>query len=290
MLRRYVFGSTLATLALLAARPVSADAIQFTGNVENDFALTPGRGVVRVVDFATPDGSTDPGDVAQADWITAQGRTTGWNIKDLRLAYDNRTDTLQVGVSFFGIAGDADGNGDPGGADPRTSASGGIDLPNLGGRESISVGFDLRNRGVTDVIAGVPGDKSKAGPGIDGFTVASSTNSSRNANLAFSYGQTLTQHLGGLAFDPSAAHPDFEFTIANFSQLPNFDPTQGFSIRAFAGTPDDVVAGEDQVPWTRINFPRVDAQVPEPATLLAWTVLIGGVAWRRRGLRRRNPA
>src|SRR3982751_4539842 len=31
MLRRYVFGPTLATLALLAARPVSADAIQFTG-------------------------------------------------------------------------------------------------------------------------------------------------------------------------------------------------------------------------------------------------------------------
>jgi len=284
MLRRYVFGPTLATLALLAARPVSADAIQFTGNVERDFALTPGNGVVQVVDFKRPDGSSSPLDVAQQPWLNG---VSGWNIKDLRLAYDNRTDTLMVGVNFFGIAGDADGNGDPGGADPRTSASGGIDLPNLGGRESISVGFDLRNRGIPDIVAGVPGDKAKAGTGIDGFTVASYNNS--NAGLAFSYGNTLTQHMGALAFDPSAEHPHFEFTIANFSKLPGFDPEEGFSVRVFAGTPDDVVAGEDQIPLTRVVFPQLEPQVPEPATLLTWLVLSGGAAYRMRG-RRRNPS
>jgi hypothetical protein len=296
MLRRYVFGPTLATLALLAARPVSADAIQFTGNVERDFALSPGNGVVRVADFprdgvASKDANavSNPMDVAQASWMSQQGATSGWNIKDLRLAYDSHSDTLFVGVNFFGTAGDADGNGDPGGADPRTSAAGGIDLPNLGGRESISVGFDLRNRGVPDVVAGVPSDKSKAGPGIDGFTVASYN--SNNAGLASSYGNTLTNHLGGLAFDPDAAHPHFEFTVANFSKMPGLDPTQGFGVKVFAGTPDDVVAGEDQIPLTHVDFPKVDTQVPEPATLLSWTILSGGAAWRLRNRRQgRRPA
>jgi hypothetical protein len=284
MLRRYVFGPTLTTLALLAARPVSADAIQLTGNVERDFALSPGNGVVQVVDFARPDGSSNPADVAQATWMDAEGRANGWNIKDLRLAYDDKSDTLYVGVNFFGTAGDADGNGNPGAADPRTSAAGGIDLANLGGRESISVGFDLRNRGVPDVVAGVPSDKTKAGPGIDGFTVASYN--SNNAGLASSYGSTLTRHLGGLAFDPDNTHPHFEFTIAHFKELPGLDPTQGFGVKVFAGTPDDVVAGEDQIPLTHVAFPKVDTQVPEPATLLSWTILSGGAAWRLRGRRR----
>ena len=277
MLRGNIFGPTLATLALLAAGSASADAIQFTGNVEHDFQ---GSGVVQIVDFG---GSSL--DVAQTPSVTG---ITGWNIQDLRLAYDNQSDTLHVGVNFFSIAGDADGNGDPGGADPATSAAGGIDLPHLGGRESISVGFDLQNRRVTDVVAGVPGDKTKAGTGIDGFTVAAFTNNTNgNSNLAFSYGQTLTQHLGGLAFDPSAERPDFEFTIANFSQLPGFDAAQGFNVRAFAGTPDDIVAGEDQIPWEHVSFPTVDAQVPEPATLLAWTVLMGA-SWRLRRCRRQS--
>jgi hypothetical protein len=294
MLRRYVFGPTLATLALLAARPVSADAIQFTGNVERDFAISPGNGVVPVVDNPNPapGGPSDPKDVAQAPWMTQQGWTSGWNIKDLRLAYDDRSDTLFVGVNFFGIAGDADGNGNAGGADPRTSAAGGIDLPHLGGRESISVGLDLRNRSVPgvrsfDVVAGIPGDKTRAGPGINGFTVASYNNS--NAGLAFSYGQTLTNHVGALAFDPDAEHPHFEFTVANFSKLNGFDPEEGFNIGVFAGTPDDVVAGEDQIPLTHITFPKDDSpQVPEPATLLSWTVLSGAAAWRLRS--RRRPA
>ena len=50
-----------------------------------------------------------------------------------------RADTLFVGVNTFGIAGDADGNGDPGGADPLTTASGGIDLPHMGADKSIAV-------------------------------------------------------------------------------------------------------------------------------------------------------
>jgi hypothetical protein len=289
MLRRYVFGPTLATLALLAARPVSADPIPLTGNVERDFALTPGNGVVQVVDFPRSDGTSNPMDVAQTDWMTAEGKTTGWNIKDLRLAYDTKSDTLFVGVNFFGTAGDADGNGNPSGADARTSAAGGIDLPNLGGRESISVGFDLRNRGVPDIIAGVPGDKAKAGPGIDGFTVAAYN--SNNAGLGFSYGNTLTNHLGQLAYDPDAAHPHFEFTVTNFSKLPGLDTAQGFGVRVFAGTPDDVVAGEDQIPLTHVAFPKVETQVPEPATLLSWAILSGGAGWRLRSRRQgRRPS
>ena len=79
--------------------PAFADVINFTGDVENDFALT-NQSVIRVLDF---NGQT--GDVAQAQWMTDQGKTNGWNIKDLRLSYDKPSDTMFVGGNFFGVAG-----------------------------------------------------------------------------------------------------------------------------------------------------------------------------------------
>jgi hypothetical protein len=274
-------------LALIGARVTSAAQIQFTGNVEADFPQSAGIGIVTDNPIPNPSGSgtiSNPNDVAQASWMTQAGWTSGWNIKDIRVHYDQATDTLAVGVNFFGIAGDADGNGDPGTAAPQTTAAGGIDEAHLGFDptqaahigESITVGIDINGDHKPDIIAGVPADKSQNGPGIDGFTVNQYAPSS--AGLAYNYGTPLNSNNGGLAFDPSAAHPDFEFTITNFTHLPGFSPAlyalNGIGITAFAGTPFDVVAGEDSVPMTGFS-PQA---IPEPASLIAWSAVLGAAA------------
>src|SRR5262245_1526661 len=145
MLRRSALKWSWALAALVAAGPATAAQIKFTGDSEKDFpAGQPGIGVA--VDNPIKNTSvSDWRDVSQADWITDQNQVTGWNIEDLRLHYDAQSDNLYVGVNFFGVAGDADGNGMPGGTDPRTLQARGIDVPHLGGRESIAVAFDLNN-------------------------------------------------------------------------------------------------------------------------------------------------
>jgi hypothetical protein len=292
MVRRNVLGWSLAALALVGAGSASASQVQFTGNVAKDFPEGQ-RGIGVIVDNPDPvTGQSNPNDVAQAAWITQAGHITGWNMKDLRMHYDAATDTLAVGINFFGIAGDADGNGIQGVADPRTIAAGGVEVPHLGGRESITVGIALNGDKTPDIVAGVPADKTKAGPGIDGFTVAKYDPVAGLNGIEYGYGATLKDQLGGLAFDPSAAHPGFEFLIKNVSKIPGFQVpnmkdgflwSPGFSIEAFAGSPDDVVAGEDFIPMTRIS----PEAIPEPATLLAWSVVAAGAAWRVR--RRRAP-
>jgi len=277
------------TIGLVGAGAASARAerisppMTFTGNVEADFPTTPG-GPVTVIP------GNGLGSVAQADWITKQGWINGWNMKDLRFAYDRANDTLNVGINFYGIAGDADGNGDPGGADPRTVASGGVDTAHLGGRKSISVAFagDAPNThalGSPVIIAGVPANKDQAGPGIDGFTVANYK--ATNQGIEYNYGPARPENLGALAFDPSKAHPGFEFTVKDFSKIPGLDPKTGFWVQAFAGSPDDIVAGEDSIGWVRL--PKFAEQtVPEPTTLVAWSLLAGGAAWGIRRSRRRD--
>lgn len=271
---------TLAGLAVLALapRPAAADAMRLTGNVENDFPLTPGSGVVVIVDNPDANGQSSPGDVAQDPGLPG---ITGWNIKDLRLAYDATSDKMFVGLNFFGIAGDADGDGDPG------RASQGVDLPDLGGLESIVVAIDTNLDGTPDLIAGVPAGKPAGKAGTAAFDVASYKASSMG--LGFSFGQSLTEHAGELAFSPSAEHPDFEFTIGNFIDLPGLDPKEGFIVSAFAGTSSDIVAGEDYIFKTRVSFPSPqEPVVPEPAALLGWGLVAGAaVAWRIRRRRGR---
>ncbi len=264
------FLAVLAAAFPASAGPISANS---TGDVEKDFPSNQ-PGITTLINPQFPSTNAE-------QYILSHHMSTGWSIKDIRLYYDKSTDTMEVGVNFFGVAGDADSNGNPGTVSSQTAAAGGIDLPHLGGRESITIGFDFTNSGKPTVLAGVPGDKSQAGPGIDGFTIATYANN--GMGFANSYGTYLPGHMGGLVFDPSPQHPDFEFLITNFSKLPGYNPTTGFGLMAFAGSPDDMVEEEGVV------FPRVDAgQIPEPATLLAWSIVAGGAAIRLRRRRSRS--
>jgi hypothetical protein len=251
-----------------------------TGNVATDMPQTPGNGV-----YVVP--GTSPTGVGQAQWMTQAGYITGWNIKDLRFAYNSTTDTLSVGVNTYSIAGNADGNGTPGSPDPRMIAAGGVDPAHIGGRGSITVAFapsapgNVSQVGTPAIVAGVPANKSSAGTGLDGFTV--STYKPSGEGIQYNYGMSLAANTGALAFDPSAAHPGFEFTVKNFSKIPGLDPKTGFWIQAFAGSPDDVIAGEDSIGWVHIPALAAQQQVPEPTTFAGWSLLIGCAAW---GLRR----
>ena len=289
MARRVLSIWTLAVLACFGVRSASADGLPtFTGNVANDFPIAPNNGVTEIVDHPMANGLSDPNHVAQSPWITQQGWTTGFEMKDMRLMYDPKTDTLAVGLNYVGIAGNGSGNGNPMMTDPRVTAAGGVDPPHLGGDKSISVVIDPTNSGTPAIVAGVPADKTHAGPGIDGFTVAKYQDTGNG--WGYSYGKALPQFTGQLAFDPSSAHPGIEFTITNFSKIPGLNLSKGFGIGSFSGSQFLIVAGKDIMPLTHVVLPTSAAEIvtPEPATLLSWSLGLGAAGLLARRRRRRD--
>jgi hypothetical protein len=271
-------------LVLFGACGAQAGPITFTGLVANDFNPTDPN--VRVTPV-----SSNPTNIGEAQFIVDNHWISGWSVKDIRSSYDFQTDTLYVGINTFtnskgvvAIVGDADGNGDPGAASHQMIQAGGIDDPHLGGPKSVAIAFAPDGAhgpvspGTPVLIAGVPADKSTAAPGtLDNFTVAHYRNVP--LGLAQNFGQLITNNPGTLAFDPSSAHPGFEFTINHFSQISGLDPSRGFWISAYAGAPDDVVAGEAGLPLTRIAAFAAEG-IPEPATVLSWSLVALAVCAR----------
>jgi hypothetical protein len=315
MVRHSDYRWTVAVLALTWAGTVAADPMKpepmrsasgtavsplfQSGDVEKDFkASSPSVTVV-------PGQSLDA--VAQPKWMTDAGLTNGYVMKDIRLSYDKNSDTLAVGVNFWGIAGNTDGSPD-GKANPRTIAMGGSNPPHIGGDKSISVAFaPVTPSGAAAeplVVAGVPAIKMGSPIGsLDGFNVAAYQNSP--GGLGRSYGATLANNLGSLAYDPSSVHPDFEFTIKNFSKIPGLDAlSKGFYIQGYAGTGSTTVVGKSAIFNTLVGAPLQQPQdlkfqpgitppapheiitpkvtTPEPTTFLAWGLIAGGAAWRVR--------
>src|SRR5262249_5076412 len=134
-----------------------------TGDVEKDFPA--GSDSVTVIPGQAL------GAVAQPQWMTDEGRINGYVMKDIRLSYDKQTDTLAVGVNFWGVAGNTDGSPD-GTVDPRTLAAGGSNPPHIGGDKSITVALTpVTSAGTAAsplVVAGVPAIKDGGPSGLDG--------------------------------------------------------------------------------------------------------------------------
>jgi hypothetical protein len=318
MVRHSVSRWLVALLALGWAWPAAADAI--TGVTPNPPSSTAALGTSL---FKTGNVETDmPGPsnsvtvingqaqnaVAQPQWMTNEGLVNGYVIKDIRLNYNQTTDTLSVGVNFYGIAGNTDGTPN-GGTNPLTTAAGGSNPPHLGGDKSIDIAFTPVTAAGSSanpvVVAGVPANKSNSPAGsLDGFTVATVNTANLGAGIAQSFGTNLTSNIGALAYDPSQAHPDFEFTIKNFSKIPGLNAlTNGFYVSAYAGSGTTLIVGKSAVPDTLVSSPLSGPQnlntppaasapptpqlhTPEPTTLLAWGLVAGGAGWRvRRRLR-----
>lgn len=275
--RRLLFGAATCLALAAGARPTAAGVINFTtGNVEQDMP-SDAPGVLTIVNHPYAGTNvSNPNTVFQAPYMTQAGLMNGWVVKDMRVYYDQADDRLYVGLNFFGVAGDADGNGVVGTTNPQF---GGVEHAHLGylskSDESITVGIDLTNSGTPTIVAGIASDKSIIGPGTDGFSV----NWAKNANngLSYAYGASLNDHNGNLAFEPSKDHPDFEFSISGLSKIPGFDINKGLGLSAFSGASDDVDVGEDGVPYTHVALELV----PEPATVLAWSLVVAGAVCHR---------
>jgi hypothetical protein len=282
MVSRLVLRTCAICLVVLAARSAAADPITFTGNVANDFNPQTNPEVVVI-----PHSST-PVHIAQPQWMSDSGFVSGWNIKDVRLGYDPKTDIMYVGVNTFGIAGNVDGNGTPGTPDARLTAAGGSDAANFGGDKGMAVAFaalggtfDPHHPPSPVIVAGVPGNKAEAGTGLDGFSVAkwapNGSTAGPNYDLVTSFGKMIPSGMGNLAFDPSAQHPGFEFSITNFSKLLGANPLSGLVVSAQDGSVQSVVTGKDYV----FSTPIEAQQIPEPTTWLVWAGLAGALAWSR---------
>ena len=291
MVRRYLYWS-LAFLALVGTRPAFGDPIGFTGNVQQDFSA---QNIMGNLNSSPVTVMNSPLDLGEASFIPASGWVSGWAVNNVQMSYNTSNDTLYVGLAGFknssgqyAIFGDADGNGNPGGASATMTKMGGIDSANMGGDKAVAVAFAPFNStnpgvpGTPTMIAGIPSDKSLVGNGIDGFNVAKFNGSSNL--LQNSFGAAITGVSGSLAFNPSATHPELEFSIANLSKS-GINPTQGFWIELYAGSGQDVVAGEAGLVWTYVP-PFEPQQIPEPATWIMWAGLAGGLAYRRYRSRR----
>jgi hypothetical protein len=195
---------------------------------------------------------------------------------------------MYVGVQGYkNVAGQEEIFGDESGnPNPALDAN-----PNFGGLKSVAFAFAPLTQsfgqtvpGTPSIIAGIPQDKTLGGSGtIDGFTV--SNYSANGAGLPFSFGHQLPNS-GNLAFNPSAAQPDLEFTINNFSKISGVNPANGFYLEAYSGTPGNA-EGKLQTAW--IYTPPEEQALPEPTTWMVWAALAGGAAIRFRRSRRAIP-
>ncbi|MEZ6195142.1 MAG: hypothetical protein R3F20_05345 [Planctomycetota bacterium] len=226
------FASLLLAAALLAPAAVS-QSVTFTGDAAADFA-----GAILI---------PDPSGIDVGIPSALMGITSGWEILNLGVAYDESVDMLKVGFDVAGIFGDADGNGDPGTSSPALLINGGTDNPNLAGTESFTVALDLNNDGTADVICGTPS-------GADITQAITATFSGLLVAPSFAFALPLLPAHDPIIFaNPSAAQPDLELGIPNFADLLNMFavPGQtGIGIHIFCGSQEDDGIGEDYLPGT----------------------------------------
>lgn len=231
----------LLTCAFLSALPKFTKAAPtFTGNAAADFTSL---AAIKINDRSTPDVGL-PG-------AFPQGTISGFDMQALYLEYDAATDTMYVGIDCFTICGDADGDGDPSGTSAILTGLGGKDVADFGPGESFGLLIDTDNDYTTssgdfDVVVGVRDndDLSQLGAfnytGLIGEEMVNEVWGNRLSNAV-----TLFQ-------SPSAAAPDLEFSIANFSTLPGFTAGQLPTVYQLhlgmgaLGTDDGI--GEDYAP------------------------------------------
>lgn len=300
--RMGLWGLALGTLIGYVPAPTLAVPVNLTGYVEKDFAVGGGTAETGKV-FVQPVTSS-PSTVGQSSWITNNGWVSGWNVKDIRFSYASDSATgqnwLGIGINTWAnssgqYAPFGQANGDPSGTptayDP---AHMGANTPTSD--KSIAMVFakynpaDPTKPGDVVGIAGIPADKSLNGPGINGYTVSTVDLSRSSGGLAYMFGKTMPEYMGNLAYDPSPSHPQLEFTINNFSKLVDLSKSGGFWVMAYAGSALDGVAGETYMGWTFIPGENLVPQIPEPAAVLAWTLIGGAVAWKARRRSARSAA
>lgn len=219
--------------------------ITFTGNVPVDFPDT-NPAVFVAVDEKFP--------------ITFLGGLSGWNIVDIRYAYDKVTDTGYLGINTGPcITGDADCDGDAGRSSPLLNAQQGVDVAKLDLSEFavfvIDFGSDntILPLNTSEVaVIGVPTGRFVGEENT--LTVRAAKYGSTFPRLGF--GPTIadvTVTLHNSPEGPNAAKPHLELAIHPFSRLPralNVPWNTDIACIAFSaniGSLDDGPIGEDLI-------------------------------------------
>jgi hypothetical protein len=280
--RDVVWGLAAAAVMLAGSRPALADPITLTGNVASDFTTSNGSIMIPVDQGPYEIAGTSP---------TGNNLVGGVDIQNIWLNYNPTTDTMYVGIQGYKnaagqeeIFGDYSGNPNPA-ADSSVTTNPDGSLNNYGGLKSLAIAFAPLTQnasgqstpGSPTIIAGIPQDKSQGGSGtIDGFTVSQYNG---NPLLELGFGNQIA-NAGNLAYNPSAAHPDLEFTINNFSKISGINPTNGLYLEAYSGTAGST-EGKVQTSWI-YSPPSPQGITPEPTTWMAWLLLAGGAGWQYR--------
>jgi hypothetical protein len=266
----------VAAVALAVPRPALADQITFTGNVANDFTTSNGSTMIAV--------DQGPNIIAGPTGDTPGQLPSGVFIQNIWLNYNSSTDTMNVGIQGYTKNGQQEIFGDASGT-PNPTAN---QFPNLA---SVAIAFApvMQNAagqnapGNPTIIAGIPQIKTSTDPSaMANFSV--SQYSANPGGLAFSFGNALPG-AGSLAFNPSAAQPDLEFTINNFSKISGVNLGKGLYMEAYSGITAST-EGKVQTSWLFIPQPQ---SLPEPTTWVVWAALAGGAALRFRRTWRSRP-
>jgi hypothetical protein len=170
------------------------------------------------------------------------GKFSGWDVLAIYFYYDSGDDRMYVGIDCNGVCGDADGDGDPG-AWTSPGGTGGTDNPDLNPLEGLAMAIDSDKDGTYDVAVGV----SNMGD-IDSF----GTYDYPSAGFPYVFGAAKSNDTP-LYGQPSAAWPDIEFSIGDFSDLVTL-PCLEFRVKLFSGSfsdpgiAEDYVSGEVSIP------------------------------------------
>jgi hypothetical protein len=281
--RDVVWALAAAAVMLAGSRPTLADPITLTGNIASDFTTSNGSIMIPVDQGPVEIAGTSP---------TGNNLVGGVDIQNIWLNYNPTTDTMYVGIQGYKnsagqeeIFGDYSGNPNPA-ADTSVTTNADGSLNNFGGLKSVALAFAPLTEnaagknvaGTPSIIAGIPQDKSQGGSGtIDGFTVSQYNG---NSLLEMGFGNQIA-NAGNLAYNPSAAHPDLEFTINNFSKISGINPANGLYLEAYSGTAGST-EGKVQTSWI-YSPPSPQGITPEPTTWMAWILLLaGGAGWQYR--------
>ncbi|MBL7192266.1 T9SS type A sorting domain-containing protein [bacterium] len=251
-MRRYPI---LFTIILLLAGICTAQ-ITFTGDASADFnnPLT--------VWAYDPCGEND---VVITSQMQAAGVLSGWDIWRIGFYYDRANDVMYIGWDFNGrICGDADGDGDP--SDETYLQPNKHDVANLGDGETICLWVDTDNSGGSeggDIVLGVskPGDASE---------YAVTYENAGYGNPLNSFGAPIPEATGSYLYNapdgPDPAHPDFECTVQNYSQMPSvnlgdrYHDEVSFGIHVYTGSWEDGSVGFDKFTnscWLIVTIPGV---------------------------------
>jgi hypothetical protein len=220
-------GRTLALLAL-ATTTLDSTALVLTGNVDQDFTHP---AVVRLTDSQ---GVGIPGNAPP-------GTLSGWDLRAVTFHLDRDAGELSVGLQCYGMAGDADGDGDPSGTSAWLAANNGTDTPGLRGTESICVGFDFDNNGTLDLIAG----NRKFNDEAENLHYQNAL-ASQPIILPFGFDPAGVPLVGAHVYNPTPETPDYEFVIRDLGEWADLlQSPLCFGVVTYCGSFLDDGIGED---------------------------------------------